>query len=114
MQVSASSQSPFNAGSYPLQPINPYYQSSAIMQNLMSDRRRRMSESSLPGIASYRTSNPYLQAGVGSQPWMEHNQDRRYSLSMTYPSEGAVVDDVYDQYDNSSLSTTNDQLAGYT
>ena len=33
---------------------------------------------------------------------------------MAYPSEGAVVDDVYDQYDNSSLSATNDQLAGYT
>ena len=45
---------------------------------------------------------------------MEHNQDGRYSLSMSYPSENAVVDDVYGQYDNSSLSATNDQMTGYT
>ena len=79
----------------------------------MSDRRRRMTDSNLPGVG-YRTSNPYLQTGVGSQAWMEHPQDRRYSLSMTYPSEGGVVDDVYGQYDNSSLSAPNDQMSGYT
>ena len=112
--MSTANQSPSNAGNYPPQSINPYYQSSTSMQNPMSDRRRRMTDSSIPGMGSYRTSNPYLQAGVGSQPWMEHNQDRRYSLSMTYPSEGAVVDDVYGQYDNSSLSGTNDQMTGYT
>jgi hypothetical protein len=75
-QMAASSQSPSNASSYPPQSMNPYYQASATMQNPMSDRRRRMTDSSLPGIASYRGSNPYLQPGVGSQPWMEHNQDR--------------------------------------
>ena len=45
---------------------------------------------------------------------MEHSQDRRYSLSMAYPSENAVVDDVYSQYNNSALSATNDQMSGYT
>ena len=113
-QMGASGQSPSNSAGYPSQSMNPYYQASATMQNPMSDRRRRMTDSSLPGIASYRSSNPYLQSGVGSQPWMEHNQDRRYSLSMAYPSESAVVDDVYSQYDNSSLSGANDQMAGYT
>ena len=111
-QMAASGQSPSNASNYPSQAINPYYQASA-MQNTMSDRRRRMTDSSLPGIASYRTSNPYLQSGVGSQSWMEHNQDRRYSLSMNYPSESAVVDDVYGQYDSSSLPATNEQMSGY-
>jgi len=73
-----------------------------------------MTDSSLPGIASYRTANPYLQSGVGSQPWMEHNPDKRYSLSMSYPSESAVVDDVHGQYNNSSLSATNEQMVEYT
>ena len=35
--------------------MNPYYQPSAAMQNPMSDRRKRMSDSSLPEIASDRT-----------------------------------------------------------
>jgi hypothetical protein len=113
-QMATSSQSPSSASNYPPQSMNPYYQASATMQNPMSDRRRRMTDSSLPGIASYRGSNPYLQPGVGSQPWMEHGQDRRYSLSMAYPSESSVVDDVYSQYDNSALSATNDQMSGYT
>ena len=106
-QMSAPGQPSSNSAGYPSQSMNPYYQA-------MSDRRRRMTDSSLPGIASYRSWNPYLQSGVGSQPWMEHNQDRRYSLSMAYPSESAVVDDVYSQYDNSSLSGANDQMARYT
>ena len=110
--MGASGQSPSNASNYPPQSMNPYYQTSATMQNPMSDRRRRMTDSSLPGMPSYRGSNPYLQSGVGSQSWMEHGQERRYSLSMAYPSESAVVDDVYGQYDNSSMS--NNQMAGYT
>ena len=73
-----------------------------------------MTDSSLPGIASYRNPNPYLHPGVGSQTWVDHNQERRYSIAMPYPSESAVVDDVYGQYDDSSLSTTNDQMTGYT
>ena len=112
-QSAAPGQSPSNANSYPPQSINPYYQASANMQNAMSDRRRRMTDSSIPGIASYRASNPYLQPGVSSQAWMDHNQDRRYSLSMSYTSENTVVDDVYGQYDNSSMSASNDQMTGY-
>ena len=112
--MSASGQSPSNASSYPPQSMNPYYQAPAAMQNPMSDRRRRLTDSSLPAMGSYRNGNPYLQSGVGSQPWMDHNQERRYSLSMAYPSESAVVDEVYGQYDNSSLSTTSDQMTGYT
>ena len=82
----------------------------------MSDRRRRMTDSSLPGIGSYRTPNPYLHPGVGgSQAWMDHSQqERRYSLSMNYPPESAVVDDVYGQYEDSSLSSSNEQMTGYT
>ena len=112
-QASAPGQSSSNGNGYPPQSMNPYYQASAAMQNPMSDRRRRMTDSSLPGITSYRASNPYLQSGVSSQSWMEHNQDRRYSLSIPYPSESAVVEDVYGQYDNSSLAA-NDQMTGYT
>lgn len=94
--------------------MNPYYSPSAGIQNPMADRRRRMTDSSLPGIGSYRTSNPYLQSGaVGSQGWMDHNQDRRYSLSMGYPSESAVVDEVYGPYDHTSMPAPNDQMAGY-
>lgn len=63
-------------------------------------------------MESYRNRNPYLQSGVGSQLWIDHNQERRYSLSMAYLSASAVVDEVYDQYDNSSLSTS-DQITGY-
>ena len=113
-QSAGPGQSPSNVNSYPPQSINPYYQAPANMQNPMSDRRRRLTDSSLPGIASYRNPNPYLHPGVGSQAWMDHNQERRYSLSMTYPSENAVVDDVYGQYDDSSLSAANDQMTGYT
>jgi hypothetical protein len=113
-QAAMSGQPPSNANGYPQQSMNPYYQAAA-MQNPMSDRRRRMTDSSIHGIGAYRAPNPYLQPGVGSQTWMEHSQDRRYSLSgMTYHSESAVVDDVYGQYENSSLSGTNDQMAGYT
>jgi hypothetical protein len=113
-QIGPAGQSPSSASNYPPQSMNPYYQPSANMQNSMSDRRRRMTDSNLPGITSYRTSNPYLQSGVGSQSWMEHGQERRYSLSMAYPSGSAVVEDVYGQYDSSSLPPTNDQMAGYT
>ena len=112
--MAASGQSPSGTNNYPPQSMNPYYQASATMQNPMSDRRRRMTDSSLPAMASYRTPNPYLQSGAGPQNWMEHGQERRYSLSMAYPPDSAVVDEVYGQYDNSSLSAANEQMTGYT
>ena len=113
-QATMSGQPPSNANGYPQRSMNPYHQAAA-MQNPMSDRRRRMADSSVHGIGAYRVPNPDLQLGFGSQTWMEHSQNRRYSLSgMTYHSESAVVDGVYGQYENSSLFGTNGQMASCT
>ena len=80
--------------------------------NPIVESRRR--HSSLPGIASYRTSNTYFQPGVGSQAWADRDQVRRCYMSMAYPSEAGVVDDAYDRYDTSWLSANNHQITGYT
>ena len=112
-QAAMSGQPPSNANGYPQQSMNPCHQATA-MQNPMSNRRRRMIDSSIYGIGAYRAPNPDLQLGIGSQTWMEHSQNRRYSLcGMTYHSESAVVDGFYGQYEDSSLSVTNGQMASY-
>ena len=63
----APGQSPPNANSHQSHAVNPHSLTSVDMQDPMSDRRRRMSDSSPPSIASYRASSPHLQPRDGPQ-----------------------------------------------
>ena len=70
-----------------------------------------MTDSSLPQnhLLSHFESMPSVS--VRNLGW---KTARRYSLFMNYPSESAVVDDVYGRYGGSSLPAANDQMTGYT
>ena len=80
-QAAMFGQLPSNANGHPQQSMNPSHQATA-MQNPMSDRRRRTTDSSIHGIGAYRAPNPDLQLGVSSQiGWSTAKTDDAHSLA---------------------------------